>query len=176
MHEKGHGMNKKIWILLMGLSLMMVSCDSRSASELYSDAEEMINQDKFEEALKDLQRVEKKFPENELAPKSVYRMAELYMNEMKDLNSAIETYQKVADNYSESTYGAKSRFMAGFLLANNTSRFDEAKAQYELFLTTYPNDELTSAVQFEMENLGKDIDEIPQLKGLVEGESQGADK
>ncbi|MCK5519937.1 MAG: outer membrane protein assembly factor BamD [Candidatus Marinimicrobia bacterium] len=169
-------MSKLFLITLVTFSFFIGACDQRSASQIYSDAETLISQDKFSQALKDLQKIEKKYSENELAPKGIYRMAEIYMNELKDLNSAIETYVRVADMYRESPYGPKSRFMAGFLLANNTSRFDEARNQYKLFLVDYPDNELVSAVDFEMENLGKEIGDIPQLKDLIEPDSEAEAK
>ena len=148
--------------------LLFSACDKRSATQLYQDAELLIEQDKFEPALDDLTKITEKFADNELSPKSIYRMAEIYMNKMENLDMAIEAYKRVANDYSSSSYGSKGRFMAGFLLANNTNRIDEARIEYEMFIKDYPDNELISAVEFELENLGKSIDDIPQLKDIIE--------
>ncbi len=166
--QKGPLMSRKLVILLTLLVFAAGSCDRRSASQMYTDAETQISKDKFEDAAKTFQKLEKKYPDNELAAKSAYRLAELYMNNIQDLSKAIQVYRHVADVYPQSAYGPKSRFMAGFLLANNTSRFDEAKTEYKRFLADYADNELASAVKFELDNLGKDIDDIPQLKGMVD--------
>jgi hypothetical protein len=43
-------------------------------------------------------------------------------------------------------------------------KLDEAKLAYQTFLKEYPNHELVSAVKSELENLGKDPEEILQNK------------
>ena len=90
------------------------------------------------------------------------------MNKRQDLNAAIISFKKAADKYPNSDIGPKACFMAGFLLANNTDRLDEAKSTYEKFLKNYPDHELKIAVEFELENLGKPLDNIPQLKPILE--------
>jgi len=172
MERKGHIMRKATLAVLLTALIFSVSCDRRSASELYTDAEALISEEKYEEAVKALTRIEKKYPDNEFAAKSVYRLAEINMNFLSDMDAAIDNYRHTADVYPDSPYGPKSRFMAGFLLANNTTRFDEAREQYELFMDAYPDNELSTAVSFELENLGKDINDIPQLQSLINADAE----
>jgi len=65
----------------------------------------------------------------------------------------------------------KAQFMVGYIYANpqfgDVQDLEKAKNSYEVFLKKYPNHELAPSVQFEMDNLGKDINEIPALKHIA---------
>jgi len=153
---------------LMILTFITVSCDRRGPDQLLEDAEVNITQNKFDEAIKDLEKLVNKYPDHEKAVQTSYRIAELHMNKRQDLNAAIVSFKNAADKFPDSEVGPKACFMAGFLLANNTDRLDEAKKTYEKFLEKYPDHELKIAVEFELENLGKPLDNIPQLKPILE--------
>ncbi len=151
----------------MLLLLMAVSCDRRGPDQLLEDAEVNLTQNKYDEAVEDLQRLIKKHPEHQKAPESAYRIAEIHMNKRQKIEDAIDAFINTADTYPDTEFGPKARFMAGFLLANNTDRLSEAKKVYEEFLEAYPDHELSMAVTFEIENLGKPLDNIPQLKPIL---------
>jgi TolA-binding protein len=57
--------------------------------------------------------------------------------------------------------------MAGYTLANIMGEYDRAKAEYEKFIRDYPKHSLSESVQFELRNLGKELDEIEELKGIM---------
>jgi len=44
---------------------------------------------------------------------------------------------------------------------------EKASSYYNLFLEKFPDHELTPSVQFEIDNLGRDINEIPVLKHIA---------
>ncbi|MDD3807825.1 MAG: tetratricopeptide repeat protein [Candidatus Marinimicrobia bacterium] len=158
---------RKILPLLMLLLLFAASCDHRSPEQILEDAEVNLTQNKFDEAVKDYETFVKKYPDHPKAAETSYRIAEIHMNRRQNIDDAIKAFLNTADGYEKTEYGAKAKFMAGFLLANNTDRLDEAKKVYEDFLDTYPDHELRMAVTFEIENLGKPLESIPQLKTIL---------
>jgi hypothetical protein len=50
--------------------------------------------------------------------------------------------------------------MAGFINANELQNYDEATRLYKQFLQEYPNDELASSAQAELDNMGLTPEEI----------------
>ncbi|MGC9512091.1 MAG: tetratricopeptide repeat protein [Fidelibacterota bacterium] len=160
-------MRKALPIMLTLLLLIAASCDRRNPDQLLEDAEVNLTQDKYDDAIQDLERLLKKYPDHEKAAESAYRIAEIHMNKRQKIEDAIDAFIYTADEYPDTEFGPKARFMAGFLLANNTDRLDEAKKVYEDFLKAYPDHELSMAVTFEIENLGKPLDNIPQLKPIL---------
>jgi outer membrane protein assembly factor BamD (BamD/ComL family) len=165
---KGTAMQK---VLLPLLVLVILSaCDNRTPDQIYNAALDAKAQKKYDLALKEYERLANKFPEYEMVPKALYDVAELQMNQQNDLEAAIKAFQRLADQFTHSEEGLKARFMAGFLLANNVHRYEDAANEYHRFLTDYPNNSLIEAVRFELDNLGKPIEEIPTLKGLISPE------
>ncbi len=54
--------------------------------------------------------------------------------------------------------------MAGFILANELNKTEEAKVIYEEFLKKYPDNQLAGSVKLELESIGKSPEEILQKK------------
>ncbi len=96
----------------------------------------------------------------------LYQVGLLYTNVIQDFDLAINVFNKVIDSYPESMSAPPSQFMIGFIYANNSSKLEEARTAYNNFLENYPDHELAPSVQWELKYLGKDINEIPELKAL----------
>jgi len=60
--------------------------------------------------------------------------------------------------------------MIGYIYANDLNDYDKAKASYEKFIELYPDHMLVPSAQWEIENLGKSLDEIPQLQSITKGQ------
>ena len=56
--------------------------------------------------------------------------------------------------------------MIGFIYANSVSDTAKAREAYTIFLKKYPDHELVSSVKWELAHLGKDINQIPELKNI----------
>lgn len=155
-----------VWIFVF--SLLTVGCESKkTADEYYSSAELERNAKNINLSLEYLESLIKNYPEHALAPQAQYLIGDIYMNDLRDFDNAIQSYQKVVDNFIGSDKEAEAQFMVGYVHANYLSDFESATASYELFLQKFPNHELAPSVQFEMDNLGRDINEIPVLKHIT---------
>ena len=57
--------------------------------------------------------------------------------------------------------------MIVYLYANILNDTKSAKIEYEHFLSRFPKHELSPSVKFEIDYLGKSVDEIPALKHIT---------
>jgi hypothetical protein len=78
----------------------------------------------------------------------------------------------VYTEYPNGLNSSKALFMLGFLNANHLNNFEKAKTYYQEFLDKYPEHELADGAKFEVENMGKNPDEIPFLLDEKETDAQ----
>ena len=123
-------------------------------------------QNNFKEAISILNRLVK--IKSEVSPKAQYLIAEIYYRDMQDFTTAIKQYGDLRIQFSDSKQVPFSLFMQGFIYANMLADFEKAKEYYTEFLEKYPNHELYQSVGFELKYLGRDINEIPELKHLTQ--------
>ena len=95
-----------------------------------------------------------------------FDLAYQYMGK-EQWSEAEKNFQKILDEYPNGTYSSKALFMVGFVNANYLKNFEKARKYYKEFLEKYPDHELADDAKYEIENLGKDVNEIP----LPQGES-----
>jgi len=57
--------------------------------------------------------------------------------------------------------------MIGYIYANILKDTDSARKEYQYFLEQYPKHDLSPSVRFELDFLGKDINDIPALKHIT---------
>jgi outer membrane protein assembly factor BamD (BamD/ComL family) len=79
-------------------------------------------------------------------------------------SEAEKNFQKILDVYPNGEYASKAMFMVGFVNANYLKNYDKAKKYYTEFLEKYPDNELADDAKYELEHLGKDVDDLPFLK------------
>ena len=89
------------------------------------------------------------------------------MNDLRDFNSAINAYNNVVEKFSGTSQEAQAQFMIGYIHANILGNKIEAEKNYNTFLEKYPDHELAPSVKFELDYLGKDINEIDVLKHIT---------
>ena len=89
------------------------------------------------------------------------------MNDLRDFEKALSEYRVVLDKYNGSKEEALAQFMIGYIYANVIKDFDIARKEYQIFLDKFPKHELHPSVKFEIDYLGKDINEIPALKHIT---------
>ena len=164
-------MKKLIIICISVISLMIISCEgTKTAEEYFTAAEVERNAKNIKASLECLDNLINHYPEHLLSPQAQYLMGDIYMNDLRDFDNAISSYTKVVENFSGSSHASKALFMIGYFYANPTygeTDLEKASSYYNLFLEKFPDHELTPSVQFEIDNLGRDINEIPVLKHIT---------
>ena len=85
---------------------------------------------------------------------------------------AMANFKEVIDNYPETEFAAKSMFMIGFINANHLKNLEEARKYYQAFVDKYPEHELVESAKYELETLGKNIEDLPIMKKIEEQEQK----
>lgn len=162
---------KQIIVWLSVYSLLFIGCENiKSADEYYTAAEIERNAKNINLSLENLDNLIKNYPDHALAPKAQYLKGDIYMNDFRDFEAAIAAYNSVVDKYNSSSEAPKAQFMIGYIFANpqfgEIQDLEKAKVSFELFLEKFPDHELAPSVKFEMENLGKEINDYPIMKNI----------
>ncbi len=160
-------MKKKLGTLLLTTLLIFSCSDNRTAEEMFGDAGQLYEEQKFERAVKTYAKLSETYPDDPLAVKASYRMAEIYGGDLQDFESSIERYTFIAEKYPSHRDAPKARFMAGYTLANIVGDHERAKEQYDRFIRDYPEHDLAESVKFELRNLGKSLDQIEELENIM---------
>ena len=87
-------------------------------------------------------------------------------------NDAIKTYRKIATDYANTRQGANSQFMVGYIYANHIKDYEQAKTELQRFIDKFgasSDSGLVAGAKFEMQYMGKSIDEIPILSSIGGG-------
>ena len=83
--------------------------------------------------------------------------------EQSNFKGAIDAYQEYVKRFPKSPEAPQCQFMIGYLYANHLSNLELAKKAYEDFIQKYPEHELVKDAQWELDHLGKDVNEIEEL-------------
>jgi TolA-binding protein len=79
---------------------------------------------------------------------------------------AIGHFKDLVKNYPDGKRNAEAMFMLGFINANDLKDLKEAEKFYKEFIAKYPNHDLSDDAQYELQTLGKDINDLPFFKNL----------
>ncbi len=134
---------------------------------ILNKTESLRKKEMVKEAIDHLMYLTKNYSENYLVSKAQYMLGDIYMNDLRDFNTAIQEYRKVIENHGGSVQEPHALFMIGYIYANVLNDTKSAKIEYEEFLDKFPKHELSPSVKFEIEYLGKSVDEIPALKHIT---------
>jgi TolA-binding protein len=144
---------------------LIIGCGEKQTKEqLFALSEKLEKDEKFNDAIVSYQKLIKKFPSSNFADQSQYKIALIYSNNLNDFDKSINAHNVLIEQYPNSKYVAQSIFMIGFIYANNLNNLEKAKEYYNQFLQKYPNHELVNSVKWELDHLGKDINDIDFLK------------
>jgi tetratricopeptide (TPR) repeat protein len=154
------------WLAVLLILLFVVGCGKMPDERLMEKGRRYDDEQNFTEAVSSYEKLARFYPKSHLRPEALYRAGLVYSNAFQEFDRAITLMQNVIDEYPENRYAAQCQFMIGFIHANSTADTAMARAAYTAFLRNYPEHELVPSVEWELEHLGKDIDEIPELKDI----------
>ena len=83
--------------------------------------------------------------------------AENLSKELNKLGVKAKAYKSDASNFDDATK----------LVEDVLNDFESARIEYDNFINQFPQHELVPSVKFELEYLGKNINEIPALKHIT---------
>ncbi|RMG37345.1 MAG: outer membrane protein assembly factor BamD, partial [Methanobacteriota archaeon] len=77
---------------------------------------------------------------------------------------AEENFEIIYKKFPNGVFNSKALFMLGYINANHLNNLEKAKKYYTEFLEKYPNHELADDAKYELDNLGKNVEEYPFMK------------
>lgn len=133
------------------------------------EQENLLAELKSYEAREDLESMQilyniflKRFPQYPQRDDILQKLAWSYHNR-KEFQRSVSTYQLLLEQLPQSSHAAQSQFMVGYIYANEIKDLDRARQAYLAFQQKYPEHDLSDDVAFELEHLGKDINDLDFL-------------
>ena len=160
-------MKKVLVYLLVGISIFLISCSGKTDKDIYESAIENITNEKYAESLALFEVIVAEYPNSEYYKDAILQTGELYQgNVNKNMSfeesqkNAINSYRLFQSKYPDDPKASQVLFMIGFIQANKLNQLDSARVSYTKFLELYPDTEMATSAESELENLGLTPDEI----------------
>ena len=152
-------------LLLTSLVFLLPSCSRLSEDELFQAAQTAYQQKNVQTAMEKLQELLDRFPRGKHAETSQFLIARICNDDLHDYQKAIAGYRRYREMFGDSARASTALFLIGFIYNNELHQYDSARAVYEEFLARYPDHAMASSAKFELENLGKNPEELfkPQV-------------
>lgn len=150
---------KYLYLAVLFLTVL-ASCTRKTDAELFDEGKKAETEQNYPLAVERYNDIVGRMSNPAYAESSQFRLAMIYTNTEKDKSKAIAAYQKFCSLFPDSKQTPTMLFLQGFIYANEMKDLDQARGVYESFLQKYPDHELARSARFELENLGKDPDEI----------------
>jgi len=147
--------------------MMLFCCTHESPQSLWDDAIIMRDEKRMKDCMINLESIIVKYPKHDLAAKAQFQKAEIYLNDIKDFDIAIEEFERVIDRFPNYDVAKNSLFMIAYIYNNYLSSYTDAIDKYKLFQHKYPDDELIPSVEYELEDLFKINEEIDSLNLIL---------
>lgn len=158
-------------LLFLFVFIFIYGCAKTSDQDYYNQADQLIKEKKYTEAISGFENLIKEYPESKIAPKALVQIAALYESQliegyqfMQSYKKAAETYYQVYEQFPKSEEAPVALFQSGFLYDNELKNFDQATKIYKLFLEKYPEHKYAQIVQQSLDIMGMDPNDIINKK------------
>jgi len=146
--------------IILVFSVAILSCSRMSEDELFQAAQASYDQENFKQAAEQYEELVDRFPQGKHAEESLFLVANMYGEKMENYRLTIATHRKSRALYPQGEKAAASLFLIGFIYNNQLHDLDSARMAYLQFLSEYPQDAMAPSAKFELENLGKNPEEL----------------
>lgn len=96
----------------------------------------------------------------QMSEKDYFDRANQYMGQ-QNWEKAEESFAAIYENFPNGVFSSKALFMVAYINANHLNNLEKARTYYTEFLEKYPEHELSDDAQYELDHLGKDVDDLP---------------
>ena len=159
---------KNIYIVFVGIFL--ISCNvgtNKSANQLWEEAQQHRIKENLKNSITGYKEIISRYPGHDLSAKAQFQIADIFLNDTKEFEYAVNEFEKVVDNYPDHEVAKKSLFMIAYIYNNNLDAYSDAIIYYNVFKERYPNDELIPSVQYELDGLKVIQSTIDSLNSTV---------
>ena len=127
---------------------------------LFQKIDLLLSEKKYFESMNLLNEIISKDLTSENIVKAKYILSELYINDFNDYKSGIDLLNQIIKDFSNMSYAKKALFTKGYIYANYLDNYSKAAKVYELFIDTYPNDDLVPSVKYELDILNSVLNSL----------------
>ena len=168
MNDVEAGFMKRVVVLVttvfLVFSLAFLMCGKKKTEQqYYNQALDYQQNEDYEKAAETFMAIYKRFPNSTRGAEALFQAALIQANLLAQFDRAIDTHQRLIRAFPDDNYVQNSLFMIGYVYANEKKDYKKAEETYSQFLDKYPDHDLASSVKWELDNLGKDINEIKFL-------------
>lgn len=157
-------------------SLMLTGCSRMNEQELLDAALSLHKEKKFAEAIEKYEELVDRFEESPKAESAQMAIASIYSDDMQQYEKAISALHRAIELFPTGDAAPKALFMIGFIYNNQLHNFDSSRVAYENFLAAYPDNEMAPSARFELDNLGKEVEQFFAPAPVTEEEPPVAEK
>jgi tetratricopeptide (TPR) repeat protein len=159
--------------LVTGISLFVINCGKpdNTAIGYWDKAIAVFSQSDYIGTIKQYEKLVKYYPDDSLAVSALFTIADIYKNNLNNPKKAIKVYAKIINKYKGTEWAPKASFMIGYTYANDIKDLKRAEKFYKSFIKKYPTNILVPSAEWELKNLGKSLEEIPELQVITQSDS-----
>jgi TolA-binding protein len=167
----------KLMLFTLVLIFSLAGCSKPNAEEMFKKGEEAQKTEQYDAAIASYQELIAAYPDSVRTPEAWYAIGSIYQNQKHSYHQAIQAFRQLVEKFPNHATSSNALFLIGFMYNNDLKNIDSARITYGDFLKRYPANQLVGAVQFELNNLGKDPDEILKAQArLAQEETKPARK
>ena len=156
---------KSNYILAILVFLNFYSCEkNNNLNEMWDKAEVYYQNKNFDDSVIILNKIiNMENTSEDLKVKSLFLISEIYLNEYKEYDISLSFLDQILNFHQGHNLHKRALFTKAYINANYLDAYTDAIVLYNLFLESYPNDELISSVNYELEELNKFQEQINEL-------------
>ncbi len=124
------------FVLLVALLPLFLSCQHR-ADNLYSEAERLWLDERYEEAANKFRMLITEYPESEKVSSSLYRLGEIYYLNLSDSARALDYFIQVTEREGKNGLKLKTFLHIADIYERTVGNFDLAILQYQRILNDF---------------------------------------
>ena len=135
-------------------AILLITCEGNyDIKKHHNLAKEFRNDNNYGKAIIELRTIVNKYPNSNEAAQSQFKIAEIYLNDIRDYDFAIKEFLKLINLFPNNKITPKALFMIGYTYGNHLDAYSHALKNYRKFLTEYPKHELIPSVEYEINEL-----------------------
>ncbi len=152
--------------LIIFITLLLFNCNNNSPEKIFKEANEYRKNKNLKDAIISYENIIDNYPMHNFASKAQFQIADIYLNDLKEYDYAIDIFKKIISEYPNTEVAKKSLFMSGYVYNNYLNAYSDAIEMYTNFQSTYPEDNLIPSVEYELEGLEVINIKIDSLKNI----------
>ena len=153
-------MFKLVFILIV---VIFSACKSSDNSKLWSNANKFYNEKDFNSCTFELTKIVDSNKSETYKTDALFLLSEIYLNEFQEYMISIEYLDILINDFPENELSKRALFTKAYIYANYLDMYTDATILYNHFIDKYPNDDLISSVEYELNELDKHKDVIERL-------------